>query len=100
MLGRHGFTRHRCTVIYRVDHLILNRKIKTFETFLPVCCVCKKIRDDDGREPGTGIWMEPDIYFENKTEVQTSHGYCDVHIEELRKEMKDAVKKHKEDKKK
>jgi DNA-binding NtrC family response regulator len=83
-----------------VDHLMLNRRIKAFETFLPVCCVCKKVRDDDGKEPGTGKWMEPDVYLENKTEVSTSHGYCDVHIEELRIQMKEAVKKRKEEKKK
>jgi len=82
-----------------INHLILNRKIKAYEKLLPVCCVCKKIRDDDGKEPGTGKWMEPDIYLAEKTEIETSHTYCDVHIEELRKEMKIAVKKHKEEKK-
>jgi CheY-like chemotaxis protein len=81
-----------------IDHLVLNRKIKAFETFLPVCCVCKKIRDDDGREPGKGVWMEPDIYLQNNAGIQISHGYCDVHIEELRKEMKAAVKKRKDEK--
>jgi DNA-binding NtrC family response regulator len=83
-----------------IDHLILNRKIKAYEKLLPVCCVCKKIRDDDGKEHGTGKWMEPDIYLDEKTEMDTSHTYCDVHAEELRKEMKAAVKKHKEEKKK
>jgi YesN/AraC family two-component response regulator len=81
-----------------LDHLILNRRIKIYEKFLPVCCVCKKIRDDDGREPGTGVWMEPDLYLAKKTEVETSHGYCDEHAEELRKEIETAVIKHKKNK--
>ena len=81
-----------------IDHLILNRKIKVYEKLIPVCCVCKKIRDDDGKEPGTGVWMEPDIYLNRKTAVETSHTYCDEHMAELRKEMEAAVKKHKEEK--
>ena len=81
-----------------IDHLILNRKIKVYEKLIPVCCVCKKIRDDDGKEPGTGVWMEPDIYLNRKTAIETSHTYCDEHMAELRKEMKAAVKKHKEEK--
>ena len=71
-----------------INHLLLHRKIKAFEAFLPVCCVCKKIRDDDGKEPGTGEWMEPDLYLQVKTEIETSHTYCNEHAEELRKEIK------------
>ena len=83
-----------------IDHLKLNRRIKAYEKFLPVCCVCKKIRDDDGREPGTGPWLEPDLYLTKRTEIEASHGYCDEHAEELRKEIQAAVKNHKEEKKK
>jgi CheY-like chemotaxis protein len=82
-----------------IEHLILNRKIKVYEKLLPVCCVCKKIRDDDGKEPGTGKWMEPDRYLNEKTEIDTSHTYCDVHIKELQKEMKAVSKKLKEENK-
>ncbi len=83
-----------------IDHLILNRKIKAYEKILPICCVCKKIRDDNGKEPGTGVWMEPDLYLDKKTEIKTSHGYCPEHAEQLRKDIKAAVKKHNEDNKK
>ena len=82
-----------------IDHLILHRKIKAYEKFLPVCCVCKKIRDDDGREPGTGVWTEPDLYLDQKTEIETSHTYCDEHSKELRAEIKLAREKRKDEKK-
>lgn len=82
-----------------VEHLILNRKLKAYEKILPVCCVCKKIRDDDGREPGTGVWMEPDLYLDKKTDIATSHTYCDEHSEELRKEIKKVVQSRKGKKK-
>lgn len=76
-----------------LDFLKLQRKIKTYEQILPVCSVCKKIRNDDGREPGTGVWMEPDVYLDKKTEIVTSHGYCDEHAEEFKKETMLAIKK-------
>jgi YesN/AraC family two-component response regulator len=78
-----------------VDHLVLNRKIKIYEKFLPVCCVCKKIRDDTNREPGTGPWLEPDLYLAKRTEAETSHGYCDEHTEELKKEIEATLKNRK-----
>ncbi|MEK9628013.1 MAG: response regulator [Nitrospinota bacterium] len=81
-----------------IDHLVLNRKVKAYEKILPVCCVCKKIRDDDGKEPGTGTWKDPDVYLDEKTEIDTSHTYCDEHMEELRKEIKLAKEKHKKEK--
>ncbi len=40
----------------------LHRKIRAYEGILPVCCVCKKIRDDNGRAPGSGEWMSVERY--------------------------------------
>lgn len=70
-----------------VEHLKLNRKIKIYEKILVVCCVCKKIRDDDGREPGTGVWKQPDVYLEQKTGIQASHTYCDECADDFLKEL-------------
>jgi CheY-like chemotaxis protein len=72
-----------------IDYLILNRKISVYEKILPVCSVCKKIRDDDSREHGAGIWLEPDIYISRKSEMSISHGYCDECLEERLKREKD-----------
>ncbi len=54
----------------------LLKKIKIFETILPVCCICKKIRDDAGREPGTGEWLEFERYLLRRTGIKVSHSYC------------------------
>ncbi len=54
----------------------LKIKIKAYENILPVCCVCKKIRDDSGREPGTGEWMELESYIWNKGGVDVTSAYC------------------------
>ena len=32
----------------------LKQKLKLYEKILPVCCVCKKIRNDSGNHPGEG----------------------------------------------
>ncbi len=51
-------------------------KIKSYENILPVCCVCKKIRDDSGREPGTGKWLELESYIRDKGGIDVTSSYC------------------------
>lgn len=59
-----------------LDRLGFQRKIKIYETFLPVCSVCKKIRDDEGKEHGTGEWFAWETYMRKKAKINVSHGYC------------------------
>jgi DNA-binding response OmpR family regulator len=59
-----------------LEKLELSRKIKLYERILPVCCVCKKIRDDEGLEPGTGKWMSVDKYLWKKARLSISSTYC------------------------
>jgi len=65
---------------FRVSHCLekleLNRKIKIYEDILPVCCVCKSIRDDTGKEPGTGKWMQMENYIRDKGRVGVTSTYC------------------------
>jgi DNA-binding NtrC family response regulator len=58
------------------ERLELNRKIKSYEKILPLCCVCKSIRDDSGREPGTGEWMALEEYVWRKAGLAPSSTYC------------------------
>jgi len=58
------------------ERLELNRKIKSYEKILPLCCVCKSIRDDSGREPGTGTWMALEEYVWRKAGLAPSSTYC------------------------
>jgi DNA-binding NtrC family response regulator len=54
----------------------LRRKLRLYEDILPVCCGCKQIRDDAGRQPGTGRWMSLEEYLVKEAGVKVSHGYC------------------------
>jgi DNA-binding NtrC family response regulator len=54
----------------------MRHKIVLYERILPICCVCKKIRDDEGVGQGEGKWMSADKYITRKTDVLLSHGLC------------------------
>lgn len=54
----------------------LKRQIKLYENILPVCMFCKKIRDDTGKEHGTGEWLSLEKYIITHTELDVSHGLC------------------------
>ncbi len=44
--------------------------IRTLKGLLPICCGCKKIRDDKG------YWSEVEVYVTKHTDVSFSHGFC------------------------
>ena len=67
--------------------LELRRKIKLYEKILPVCCQCKKIRDDVNREPGTGRWMAVEEYIRDRAKVDVTSTYCPVCAQKLRDEI-------------
>ncbi len=54
----------------------LRKKINLYENILPICSVCRKIRDDAGKEPGSGEWFSIEDYLARKTGILMSHGYC------------------------
>lgn len=45
-------------------------EIRVLEGLLPICCECKKIRDD------AGDWTQLELYLSHHSEAQFSHGYC------------------------
>ncbi|MGD1046812.1 MAG: PAS domain-containing protein [Bacteroidota bacterium] len=45
-------------------------QIKTLSGLLPICSVCKKIRDDKG------YWKQVEDYIQNHTDVTFTHGVC------------------------
>jgi DNA-binding NtrC family response regulator len=94
-LGADDYLLKPCDVeelLFRVsgclDKYELKRKIKLYEGILPICAVCKKIRDDTGKEPGEGVWMTVEAYINAKTGVRFSHGYC----KECGKEFLDSIR--------
>ena len=79
----------RCISGYPIawKKLELKRRIKIFEDILPVCCVCKKIRDDSGKEHGTGKWMSVEKYIHSKAKIEISSTYCPECEKKTRDEM-------------
>ncbi len=55
-------------VIHKLKEAI--DEIKTLRGILPICCECKKIRDDQG------YWNQIELYIANHTEAEFSHGLC------------------------
>ncbi|MBI5055135.1 MAG: PAS domain-containing protein [Nitrospirae bacterium] len=45
-------------------------RVKTLSGLLPICCSCKKIRDDGG------YWKQVDDYIRERTDAEFTHGLC------------------------
>ncbi|MFH1215145.1 MAG: hypothetical protein V1706_01445 [Pseudomonadota bacterium] len=45
-------------------------EVKKLNGLLPICCSCKKIRDD------SGYWQNLEQYISERSEAQFSHGLC------------------------
>jgi CheY-like chemotaxis protein len=45
-------------------------QVQQLQGLLPICCYCKKIRDDGN------YWQKVETYLESKADVQFSHGIC------------------------
>lgn len=66
-------------------------EIKALRGILPICSVCKKIRDD------TGSWRQMEAYISNHSEAEFSHGYCPECAQKAIDEAREEIKKHKAD---
>jgi len=63
----------------------MQRKIAFYENILPVCCYCRKIRDDLQGEPGKGYWYSLEDYLVKTKGVNVSHGCCpDCYTEQIK----------------
>jgi DNA-binding response OmpR family regulator len=45
-------------------------EVKQLQTLLPICCYCKKVRDDNN------YWQQVETYFVDHSDVRFSHGIC------------------------
>lgn len=50
--------------------LSLQSAVKQLSGLLPICCVCKKVRDDKN------YWQQVESYIVQRTDAKFSHGYC------------------------
>lgn len=77
------------TLIKKLEEALA--EIKTLDGLLPMCAVCKKIRDDKG------YWEQVEVYVRDRSSARFSHGICpecaktlysDIFTEEELNEMK------------
>jgi DNA-binding response OmpR family regulator len=54
----------------------LARRINLYQKILPICCVCKKIRDDTGRERGRGPWVPVEQFMHEQARLDITSSYC------------------------
>jgi PAS domain S-box-containing protein len=52
------------------------KRVEVYEKLLPVCCVCGKIRNDDGQIRGAGAWQRLDQYLSRHSDAEFSHTFC------------------------
>jgi len=55
--------------------------IKTLKGIIPICCYCKKIRND------TGAWDQMEAYISAHSEAQFSHGACPECFKKVMEEL-------------
>ena len=54
----------------------LSQKIKLYQKILPMCCVCKKIRDDRRTGPGKGDWVDVEQFIHDRANLDITSSYC------------------------
>ncbi len=59
-----------------LEDLEMDRRISLHQKILPMCCVCKDIRDDTGKEPGTGRWVSIERFIHDHAGVDITSSYC------------------------
>jgi len=67
-LYKHRMDREREDLILQLQKALA--EVKTLSGMLPICCTCKKIRDD------RGYWNQIETYIKQHSSVTNSHGYC------------------------
>ena len=82
-LGADDFLQKPCDIEelrYRMANCFvkqdLERKVAFYETILPVCSWCRKIRDDRNEGNGQGEWYRLEEYLKRVKGVDVSHGCC------------------------
>ena len=67
-------------MLFRVKNCIekqeLTRKLNLYQKILPMCCVCKKIQDETGRQSGTGKWISIEQFIHEQANLDITSSYC------------------------
>jgi hypothetical protein len=67
-------------MLFRVKNCLekqeMTRRLNLYQKILPMCCVCKKIRDDSGRQPGSGEWISIEQFIHEQSDLDIMSSYC------------------------
>jgi len=61
--------------------LNLQSQVKHLAGLLPICCVCKKVRDDQN------YWQQVESYIAKRTDARFTHSYCPDCCDDLRRQI-------------
>jgi len=82
------FFNGRAASLVVIRDLTDRKRVEVYEKLLPVCCVCGKIRDDNGQAKGLGGWERLDQYLQKHSDAEFSHTFCpDCYGEYRRKNL-------------
>ena len=63
------------------------KRLQLYESILPVCCVCGKVRDDTGTERGKGSWESLQAFVTEHSDTSLSHTFCPPCYQEYRQQQ-------------
>ena len=63
------------------------KRLQLYESILPVCCVCGKVRDDTGTEQGKGAWESLQAFVMEHSDTNLSHTFCPPCYQEYRQQQ-------------
>jgi len=63
------------------------KRLQLYESILPVCCVCGKVRDDTGAEQGKGAWESLQTFVMEHSDTSLSHTFCPPCYQEYRQQQ-------------
>jgi len=76
---KHRADRERAATMTQMEQKLAN--CKTLAGLLPICCYCKKIKDEVGR------WSEIEHYIMLRTDASFTHGMCPGCFEKVKKQL-------------
>jgi DNA-binding NtrC family response regulator len=67
-------------MFYRVARCLeqaeMSRKLNLYQKLLPMCCVCKKVRDGRNGELGREKWISVEKFIHEKAKLDITSSYC------------------------
>jgi len=63
------------------------KRVQMLEEILSICCVCKRIKNEDTEETGSPEWIGVEVYISSKTDADFSHTYCPKCYEQVKADI-------------